>query len=134
MSKNLFNHREFESHSGRKLKWKIECDALNEEDLESLAKLISSKFKFRNVVGIPTGGIRLAKKLKEYEDKTSNSLLIVDDVLTTGKSMKEEKKKFKGKFYVIIGVVIFSRTTKYPRWIHPIFVLNKKFKDVLEMV
>jgi len=35
---NLFQFGDFSLHSGSKSKWKIECDALTDEDVEALAQ------------------------------------------------------------------------------------------------
>jgi len=121
VKKSLFEKKEFIMHSGEKSDFKIECDMLTNGDIQTLAYLISKKFKFNGVYGVPRGGIRLAEALKRYVDKRALDFLIVDDVLTTGNSMIEAAKKFKDR-RSLVGVVIFSRS-KYtiPRWIHPIF-------------
>jgi len=112
-------------HSGEKGNFKIECDALTDKDLETLAYLISKRFEFNGVYGIPTGGTRLAKALKKYRNKKAIDYLIVDDVITTGKSMIEASNKLRGR-EPIIGVVIFSRSKNpIPRWIYPIFDMSK---------
>lgn len=117
----LFEKKNFILHSGEESNFKIECDALTDGDLETLAYIVSKKFNFNGVYGIPTGGKRFAKTLKKYVNKKAMDYLIVDDVLTTGTSMIEAAEKFRGEA-PLIGVVIFSRS-KYtiPRWIHPIF-------------
>lgn len=115
---SLFRLSNFTSHSGLELTWKIDCDGLNTEDIETLAKvgaeLVSS---FGRVVGVPRGGLRLAGALQRYA--TSGPTLIVDDVLTTGRSMEEERAKHSGA----IGLVIFARKEP-PKWITPIFSLT----------
>lgn len=111
---------QFVSHSGRTLPFKINCDALSDEDIETLASIIARKFSFSKVYGIPQGGIRIAKVLEKYLSPNGQTL-IVDDVLITGKSMKEAKEKIGGD---PIGVVIFARGF-YPMWVWPIFVLSK---------
>ncbi len=116
---SLFERKEFTGHSGGKLDFKIECDDLSDDDIETLAYIISNRFKFSSVSGIPTGGIRLEKALKQYVDNDDNyPHLIVDDVLTTGQSMIEEYKK--DKIRNTIGVVIFARGAP-PQWVYPIF-------------
>jgi len=112
----MFRWKKFKAHSGDELLWKIECDALSDEDIACLAHLIAIKFSFSSVVGIPRGGLRLAKALESYASE--GPILIVDDVLTTGNSMNEYKKKYPGAK----GVVIFARSTT-ARWIYPIFQL-----------
>src|SRR5229473_5311299 len=90
---NLFQSGTFLLHSGSESNFKIECDALTDEYLNTIANLIAKKIRFSAVYGIPRCGIRLADSLGKY--KTPNScLLIVDDVLTTGNSMEEAKRKF----------------------------------------
>lgn len=120
---NLFIRKDIVLHSGKLSDFKIECDALTDEDLECLAYLVGQKIKFSSVVGVPKGGVRFAKKLQQYAMGSfeGHPFLIVDDVLTTGGSIEEFKKRF-GCSNGIIGVVIFSRG-KCPEWITPIFQL-----------
>lgn len=114
---NLLVSGKFKLHSGAESNFKIDCDALTDEDLATIAMLISEKIKFSDVYGIPRGGIRLANCLARH--RTSNScLLIVDDVLTTGNSMEETKRKL-GRLDTL-GVVIFARS-RCPDWIRPVF-------------
>lgn len=109
---SLFEKKTFTSHSGLPLTWKMECDALTEEDWSCLAFLISEQFKFYKVIGIPRGGLALARHLEKYTDPQADYLLLVDDVLTTGGSMtdmllhNQEVKDAKEK---VIGVVVFDR-------------------------
>ena len=117
---NLFQKVNFISHSRKPLDWKLQCDALTNEDWECIAYLISKRFEFDYVVGIPEGGMKLAKALEKYKTKTyPNTTLIVDDVLTTGTSMENKKKKF-FKNDLCLGVVLFARG-ECPEWITPIF-------------
>ena len=113
---NLFERKTFNSHSGLPLQWKVECDALTDKDLSTLAFLVSLKFQFGTVIGVPTGGLRFAAALQPY--CTSGPRLVVDDVLTTGNSIMEYKE-----FDDDIGVVIFSRGI-CPDWVTPIFHTN----------
>ena len=109
----------FKSHSGRLLNYKIECDDLSNKDIACLAYIISRKLKFKQVIGIPRGGTRLAKALTKYISPTSKNILIVDDVYTTGNSMEEAKKKLNYKY--TRGAVIFFRAKECPSWIRPVF-------------
>lgn len=120
---NLFQTGEFKLHSGGISNFKIECDALTEDDLETIAKLISQKFNFNFVIGIPTGGEELAEKLEKYVDKYTSKTLIVDDILTTGFSMEDYHWDINGREN--IGVVIFARGP-CPDWITPIFQMWEK--------
>jgi hypoxanthine phosphoribosyltransferase len=115
----MFDKVDFVSHSGLPLTWKIECDALTDSDIECLAYMISQHFSFGKVVGVPRGGLRLAKALEPYhQEARATSTLIVDDVLTTGNSMERIRQTITGH---TVGVVIFSRMENPPVWIHPVF-------------
>ena len=48
-------------------------------------------------------------------------LLIMDDVLTTGGSLERVKKSILW-FGEVYGVVVFSRLSHTPMWIHPMFI------------
>ena len=100
---NLFQLGKFKSHAGLDLEWKIECDALTDEDWECLAKMISERTQFGSVYGIPRGGTKLANALEKYIDPTNPHRLVVDDVYTTGKSMRDVLTG------TDIGFVVFSR-------------------------
>lgn len=112
---SLFNCGYFVLHSGTDSDFKIDCDSLKDEDIDSLAAMVGPKLNFGSVEGVPEGGLRLAKALKPYA--TSYPFpLIVDDVLTTGKSMEEQRAGRHAS-----GLVIFSRTFPCPQWIKPLF-------------
>lgn len=116
---SLFNYGEFKSHSGLTLNWKIDCDFLTDEDIECLARRVRDIWRYGPVYGIPTGGMRFAKALSKY-GTVAGCPLIVDDVLTTSKSMEETKEKI-GNYP--LGIVIFARG-RYDSWINPIFEVN----------
>ena len=120
---NLFERGEFTSNAGLMLDYKIDCDALTDEDIETLAKVISDKIDFSTAVSVPRGGDKLTAALKRYEDIIHNTVLIVDDVLTTGGSMERKKKEVMSEHdSEIVGVVIFARE-KCPDWITAVFQL-----------
>jgi len=119
---NLFQMGKFTLHSGERSKWKIDCDALTDEDYETLAWIVAREWNlcYSGVISIPTGGNKFAEKLRKYkydwwEYKT---VLIVDDVLTTGKSFEKEREKW--NLPDAIGVVVFARG-ECPNWVKPIF-------------
>ena len=64
---NLFQRGDITLHSGGKSDFKIECDALTDEDVETLAYLISKKYKFNMVCGVAEGGLRLEEALRNIE-------------------------------------------------------------------
>lgn len=116
----MFNWGKFTSHSGLELDYKIDCDNLTDKDLACLAALVAQKVRFGKVIGIPRGGLRFSYALGAYTDPAIDTILIVDDVLTTGSSIMEEMCKHKN----VLGVVIFKRITKHFKDIVPIFNLN----------
>lgn len=113
---DLFVSVVFSAHSGGILDWKIECDALTDKDIETLARIIARHMRFSRVVGVPRGGLRLAAALKFYE--TEGPFLIVDDVLTTGGSMERVRAEYAD--HETIGVVLFTRKQP-PDWIKSVF-------------
>ncbi len=116
---NLFIKEDFISHAGLPLTWKVECDALSDKDYEALAKIVSEKLTFRDVKGIPRGGIPFEIALKPYCTNDENDpLLIADDVYTTGTSMREVYEEG------AIGVVVFSRNEITDDWIKAIWQLS----------
>lgn len=125
---NLFVDGEFVAHSGETLSFKIDADALTDTDLATLAAEIARRvIPFSRVHGIPRGGLRLAAKLRWYcvwADLAPP--LIVDDVLTTARSMEEAKALVGSNS---IGAVIFARGP-CPDWIMPLFVLTADQRSV----
>lgn len=117
---SIFVKKEFQMHSGGMAHYKIECDALTDEDIETLAWLIAQKGKFRLVHGVPTGGQRLADALQKYKSP-EGVRLIVDDVLTTGASMEAAKAAL--GWTDAIGVVLFARN-QCANWIRPVFEMT----------
>lgn len=112
---NLFQQGNFKLHSGKSSKWKIDCDALQLEDWETLAQITSEIIpSWGPVLGVPTGGEIFAKCLRKHSVE-GGRLLIADDVLTTGGSMEEIRVGRDA-----MGIVVFARG-KCPDWIIPIF-------------
>jgi len=119
----LFQQGRFKLHSGKMSWFKIDCAFLAPEDWASIAKLISEYFDFKEVIGIPTGGLKLAEALSFYKkNKPELPTLLVDDVLTTGNSMEKFRQKIEGQ---VIGVVLFARG-ECPSWIMPVFDMRMK--------
>lgn len=113
----MFKKGEFTLHSGQKSDFLIDCEALTDEDLEALAhighKLVGP---FSTVLAIPRGGLRFGKAMEAYRGEKGPPL-IVDDVLTTAKSMYSHYTKN------CKGLVIFSRGLT-PRWVKAIFTME----------
>lgn len=113
-------------NSGKSSHFKIEADDLTPEDWDTFARIVASKYQFRESFGIPSGGTRFQEALMPYAS-TVGIRLIVDDVLTTGGSMERTKSKL--GWDDAIGVVIFTRRLFLPHWIHPIFTVGEKFSE-----
>jgi hypothetical protein len=121
---HLFKFGWFSSHSGFQLPWKIDCeDGFEKGDWEALASIIAWKFAFSSVYGVPKGGVPLARALDKHCEP-GYPVLIVDDVLTTGRSMEHARAMLGGEAVPIIGIVVFARG-KCPDWVWPILTVNE---------
>lgn len=132
---NLFKSGDFTLNSGAKSKWKLECDALTDADIETLAYMIGILVgPFHSVEGIPRGGLKLAAAMEKHryngESFAPLPYLIVDDVLTSGGSMERRRRELANPIGLtttgaaIIGVVIFSRG-QLPPWIKAVCPLPR---------
>ena len=133
MQIDLFQEQDFIGHSGDKLTWKIEMDAISYTEWKCIAKMIlpyTQYTPFREVLGIPRGGKILADILqKDSSGNPSDPYLIVDDVLTTGGSMSEFKNTnpiVQGKD--CIGWGVFARV-RPPSWVNALFQMPRKWGD-----
>jgi orotate phosphoribosyltransferase len=119
---NLFQLGSFRLASGLESSYKIECDALTDEDWTCLAYLLFQKLEpFGYVEGVPKGGLLLAEKMQKYRTPGVSTLLLVDDVWTTGGSMVKCRVQYEdsGK---VIGAVVFARGP-VDRWVTPLFTM-----------
>ncbi len=124
----------FRSHSGIQLPWKLNLDCLTDSTLEALAKLLQSKFVFSEVFAVPSdehlprtpAGPRLVciiKRLCTFDERYPP--LIVDDVLTTGKSMEDFREVvMRNRSGIPIGFVIVARG-QVPNWVWPFLTVNE---------
>ena len=121
---DLFQSVNFKSHSGLNLTWKIEMDALSEQDWFTIKKMIMEITPpFREAVGIPSGGVKLGDLLNEHATgKEGDPICIVDDVLTTGGSMEYFLSQYQRnrRPFTAIGWVVFART-QCPPWVTALF-------------
>lgn len=121
---DLFQSRNFKSHSGLDLTWKIEMDALDDAEWQTIAKMISEySSPFREVVGIPRGGVKLGEMLNEYAtNDPAHPICIVDDVLTTGRSFEYFLDQYfrNRKPIPYMGWVVFARN-RPPKWVKALF-------------
>lgn len=118
----LFVKQDFTSHAGLELHWKIDCDALSDDEITCIALMLSEVLHpFHSVYGVPRGGTRLANALWPYATADHTGVkLIVDDVLTTGKSMETARSLSIAQTNQIHGAVIFARGP-VAEWIVPLF-------------
>ena len=117
---NLFQQGLFTLHSGEESPFKIECDALTEADWLTLAGMIAARCEFGNVFGIPRGGAKLEQALRPYIVMTSPRRLVVDDVWTTGESMKSHLCSDD------IGYVVFARKPVDDYRVGALFTLDSR--------
>lgn len=124
---SLFRIGRFTLSSGKKAGWKIDCDALDKGDWEALAVIASQVIdldRFSAFIPVPTGGNPFAEALlgqcrdmpgaraglsaatlgRRSPPKDDRPRLIVDDVLTTGKSIIEAMDQPYDR-----GLVVFAR-------------------------
>jgi orotate phosphoribosyltransferase len=118
----LFEQGTFSLHSGRRSRWRINAEVLTDADLETLAMLMADLVgPYGSVEGVPRGGLRLAAILQQgVSDNVFH--LIVDDVLTTGQSLKAARDAFlaNGSNRPVIGAVLFARGP-IPSWAFAVF-------------
>lgn len=128
MTRNLFQLGNFVLSSGYETDWRINIESLAFEDIQTLAKLISDRTPmFGDVIGVPTGGTAIALALRRYTVALCPLVLLVDDVLTTGESMRKMRPTRPH-----IGYVIFDRSlSNRPDWIGALWTLagTEDFKD-----
>lgn len=128
---NLFQKKRFTMHSGGVSDFKLECDALTRKDYETLAYMVSRKIQFKKCFGIPRGGLPFEKALKQYENNNSETILIVDDVFTTGGSIIQFKNQLLQDGVInqetdVQVIVVFSRGKLLPNVVS-IFSLNENY-------
>lgn len=118
---SLFQQGNFKLHSGSKSWFKIDCAYLSNDDWRTIAQLVAEQLDFKDVVGVPSGGLKLAEALKFYRRNDERlPTLIVDDVLTTGSSMEKGRQRVGG---YCLGIVLFARG-ECPNWVQPVFQMR----------
>ena len=116
----LFERKSFKSHAGLNLTWKIQCDGLDREDWDTLSQIVSERISFGRVIGIPRGGLVFAEALQVYAQSNSSTVLVADDVYTTGTSMREAMQKLPE---TTVGVVAFARGPVREPQVYAVFQL-----------
>lgn len=90
---SLFELGDFTLHGGQHSRWKVECDALSTADWDALAVMAVERLAlaFDCVHGVPRGGLPFERALWPHVTAGAERCLVVDDVLTTGGSLKAER-------------------------------------------
>ena len=115
----LFQSGDFTLASGQKSRWKIECDALTAADWVALALMATEVLPpFGVVEGVPRGGIAFADALRVHATPNCPTLLIAEDVVTTGGSIE----RFRGDREAV-GVAVFCRG-RCPGWVQPLLRMD----------
>jgi hypothetical protein len=111
----LFKWGQFKSAAGLDLDWKVECDALDADDWRCIARACAGLVgPFGAVVGVPTGGLRLAKEMQRFISQQSSIVLVTDDVWTTGASMYRTVAELGLQPGQWKGLIAFSRSYRLP--------------------
>jgi len=122
----LFEHGSFKLKSGATSEWKIECDALTNDDWKTLAA-IGAKLvgEFSSVWSCGGASEKFALALREHISDARSPPLVVDDVLTTGKTMELMRKALTRSLPdpEIKGLVAFARG-ECPSWVQALFRVN----------
>lgn len=108
----LFQRGDFTLASGEHSNFKIQFEALKAESVECIAQLMAERLpKFSQVFGVPTGALELAEALRSYSDIYSpgHPVLVVDDVWTTGNSMKNFIQSLGLQRTPVLRAVVFAR-------------------------
>ena len=125
----LFQRGEFTLASGAKSQRKIECDALTQEDWDALAAMaVEFLPPFSVTVGVPRGGIPFAQALQPYQTLEASTILVCEDVVTTGGSIAQYRKQLEEVYpnpFKYLGVCVFARG-KCPDWVTPLFQMPIK--------
>lgn len=123
---SLFATGDFLLHSGERSSFKIDCDHLTSADWMALSLIIAERVgRFRGVYGVPTGGAVLAVCLQTAAtNDRADPLLIVDDVYTTGQSMRDAYAWATDGRQHIIGYVVFARRPVKEPWITALFTMG----------
>lgn len=122
----LFQTGDFTLRSGKKSRYKVECDALTAEDWAGIAAAIMEEKllpPFSGVGGVPRGGLPLADAMRRYVTPDARTCLVCGDIVTTGGSMERYKKQLQYApavtgFDRYVGVCFIARG-KCPDWVIP---------------
>lgn len=105
----------FVSRAGLNLPFKFEADAISPASWENLAKAAAPRLPpFGPAVGVPRGGLILAQCMRKYADPDCGTVLLCEDIWTTGGSWVKTATAYVGKDNVydaarVIGLVLLAR-------------------------
>lgn len=120
MTPDLFNLGDFTLASGKHSHFLIDCDALSARDWEALAFMLAGLLPpFGPVEGVPRGGLALAEAMRRHATEGCSTLLLTDDVYTSGGSMERHRAGRDA-----IGAVVFARGPVAP-WVTPLFAMTQ---------
>jgi hypothetical protein len=131
----LFQTGTFKLAAGQESDYKIECEALGDEDWAGLAHIaVKILPPFHQVTGVPRGGFPFAQALRAHVTEPPFDeppvLLVADDVWTTGRTMKRYKTQYvtthiatTGQRYSkVVGIVAFARCA-IDGWVRAVFYM-----------
>jgi hypothetical protein len=103
----LFLPGPFTSRAGLLLPFKIEADALSADDWAAIAAGVVPRLPpFGIAVGVPRGGLPLARALAKYATPGDALTLVCEDCLTTGGSLAKVWDAVEGPR---LGLALFAR-------------------------
>lgn len=119
----------FTLHSGGSSKFKLEADVLTRPAVEAAAQwLLPTLGAFGSVEFVPSQSNDVPQWLADaflpHVVEGSRTVLICDDVLTTGASMEAKRAHRLG-----VGAVVFARGPA-PHWIHALLHLDARCRSL----
>src|SRR3990167_50385 len=114
----LFPRKRFIGAAGQPLTWKIECDSLTKDDWLTLAQIAKERFNLKpsRWHSVPKGGYWFATALMEVVVVDHHGdWIIVDDVLTTGATIRRALTEWPKNQTLPVGIVVaFDRRSVLP--------------------
>lgn len=124
----VLQQADFTLASGRRSSFKVECDELTPDELAITCAILAKALPpFGSVVGVPTGGVRAADALVPHCTIGHQAVLVVDDVWTTGGSMR----RFMAENGIPThrGAVLYARGP-VPSWVTALWTIHPRLWDL----